>query len=420
MWLLSIGSERGTHYGTGMNALLPGDLTPERFTRYPPLARQIVAENIEALRRVPLIFLPNLLREMIAYDYKFPAEQRGLNSELGVLSRLTAHQIDDWFRDFRGIELSSSLREFDWINAPGQFVEQLSAHLWRTHQFEEFRQAAVEYERRLQAAIPVETPATPRLGIAVIGREMSGTAAPLFRKLRPHGVYFDRVQPDHGMETLLEIVAARAQKYGKPYAHWYIDGGAPAACDSAITKASYEQLTPARAMLLRRVANEIQTVGMGPETLRTDLAQLRPSDIGIEEDDPVLSRFLVSVLTEGSGTQIFSTTFVQWSVREALRRAQPMTVLARFAPRQRQRPMNELLTGNNARPQTDLAGSLVDADMGAYYNWINQQQLPGAEHSLFIAWLEGGSDAVVISPSLPRATQSSSRATVKELVTWAS
>jgi hypothetical protein len=82
--------------------------------------------------------------------------------------------------------------------------------------------------------------------------------------------------------------------------------------------------------------------------------------------------------------------------------------------------MNELLTGNNARPQTDLAGSLVDADMGAYYNWINQQQLPGAEHSLFIAWLEGGSDAVVISPSLPRATQSSSRATVKELVTWAS
>ena len=28
--------------------------------------------------------------------------------------------------------------------------------------------------------------------------------------------------------------------------------------------------------------------------------------------------------------------------------------------------------------ELDLAGSLVDADMGAYYNWLNQQRLPGA------------------------------------------
>jgi hypothetical protein len=48
--------------------------------------------------------------------------------------------------------------------------------------------------------------------------------------------------------------------------------------------------------------------------------------------DAVLSRFQVSVLTEGSGTQVFSTTFVQWAAREAFRRAQPLTLLLRFAP----------------------------------------------------------------------------------------
>ena len=63
-----------------------------------------------------------------------------------------------------------------------------------------------------------------------------------------------------------------------------------------------------------------------------------------ESGDPgLLNRFGVSLLTEGSGTQIFSTTFVQWAAREVLRRAQPVTLLARFAPRQRERAMNELL-----------------------------------------------------------------------------
>jgi len=79
---------------------------------------------------------------------------------------------------------------------------------------------------------------------------------------------------------------------------------------------------------------------MGPEFLRTLMARLRPADLGFSAaDDPVLDRFQVKLLTEGSGTQIFSTTFTQWAAREALRRAQPHTLLVRFAPRQRQKPM---------------------------------------------------------------------------------
>ena len=46
----------------------------------------------------------------------------------------------------------------------------------------------------------------------------------------------------------------------------------------------------------------------------------------------MLDRFQVKLLTEGSGTQIFSTTFAQWTAREALRRAQSQTLLVRFAP----------------------------------------------------------------------------------------
>ena len=79
----------------------------------------------------------------------------------------------------------------------------------------------------------------------------------------------------------------------------------------------------------------------------------------------MLNRFQVSVLTEGSGTQFFSPTFVQWAARELLRRAQPLTLLARFAPRQTGRSMNEMLADTQTRAVLDPLGSLIDADMGA-------------------------------------------------------
>ena len=99
--------------------------------------------------------------------------------------------------------------------------------------------------------------------------------------------------------------------------------------------------------------------------------------------DSVLNRFQLSLLTEGSGTQVFATTFVQWAARETLRRAQPLTLFARFTPRQRENPMNELLAETQRRPELDPQGSLVDADMGAYYTWLNQQRLPGASRPPF-------------------------------------
>jgi hypothetical protein len=153
---------------------------------------------------------------------------------------------------------------------------------------------------------------------------------------------------------------------------------------------------------------DIERPGMGPEMLRTHLAQLRPSDLNFNNGDEILDRFRIKMLTEGSGTQIFSTTFAQWTAREALRRAQPLTLLVRFAPRQRQRPMNELLAAITETAELDPAGSLVDADMGAYYNYLNQQRLPGANQSSFLVWFEGHNQAVAIGPATPRGTTSNS------------
>jgi hypothetical protein len=398
--------------------MLPRDLNSDSFKHYPAEARKLATNYVPTLQQLPLSFVPGMLRELIDYDFKFPAERKALENELTYLSKLSPTQTTEWFKGFTKIALSSKLEHFDWVNSPAQFTEQLSAHLWTTHQLDAYRSAALAYADRLHAAIPPEKSAIPRLGITVIGKGVDSYSEPIFRKLRPHGAYFASVNPQNGLALLLEAVTDRAKAHPAPFGHWYIDGGEAADHDSSLTCVSYEELAPVRAALLRKIHAEIERPGMGPEMLRTLLAEMRPTELGMNSGDVVLDRFQTKLLTEGSGTQIFSTSFTQWAAREALRRAQPLTLLVRFAPRQRQRPMNELLTTSAETAEFDPVGSLVDGDMGAYYNWINQQRLPGAEQSSFVAWFEGHGTAIVIGPSVPRGTESNSSGDMKQLLAW--
>jgi len=400
--------------------MLPSELKTEQFISYPPLARKLATENLATLRKLPLSFLPSLLREVIEYDYKFPAERRSLDRELSNLASLPAAQWEEWLGQFEQIKMSAALEKFDWVNSPAQFVEQLSSHLWTTHQQDAFRKAATEYGNRLHVAAPPENPPIPRIGIAVVGQGVAASDYPLFRRLRSHGAYYTNVNPDGGLQTLLGCAAQRAKSHPIPYAHWYIDGGQTAAYDSALVCVSYQALEPARNLLLARMQKHSEAPGNGPENLRTLMAALRPGDLRLDKTipDPVLARFQMKLLTEGSGTQIFSTTFAQWAARETLRRAQPLTLLVRFAPRQRQRPMNELLSVATQKFEFDPQGSLVDADMGAYYNWINQQRLTGADNSAFVAWFENHNQAVAIGPAVPRGTVSNAPTDLGKILSW--
>jgi hypothetical protein len=400
--------------------MLPSELKPESFSNYPPEAKRLVVGYIAALRLLPLSFVPSLLREIIDYDFKFPAERHALERELENLKSVSASPAQkEWFQGFAQITLSTELERFDWINSPARFVEQLSTHLWATHQLDAFRMAATDYAERLRIAAPPEPPPVRRLGIAVIGKGVTASDEPLFRKLRPHGGYFSRVKPDDGLQVLLGAAADRAQAHPVAFGHWYIDGGEEAEHSPGLTCVSYGALEPVRTALLRKMRGEIEKPGMGPEALRTLLAQMNPDELGLgSKGDAVLNRFQLKVLTEGSGTQIFSTTFAQWAAREALRRAQPYTLLVRFAPRQRQKPMNELLSEAQGQAELDPLGSLVDADLGAYYNWINQQRLPGSEQSSFLAWFENHSDAVAIGPSMPRGTVSDKPSSLQDILSW--
>ena len=393
--------------------LLPADLKAEHFTKYPPEARKLAASNISLLRQLPLAFLPLLLREIIEYDWKFPAERRDLDRQLSYLASLSREGRRDLLASFAGLRLSPGLEQMDWVGAPALFSEQLTAFLWSSGQIDSFRGAAVAYIQELNAAVPDEPLPVSRLGIVLVGQGVAENRHPLFRKLRPHGVYFTQVDPQDGLRIVLDEAARRARAHSSPFAHWYIDGGSAENVPAELSRVSYQSLSPVRAALLERMRKIEQSKTMGPEALVAALAQMQPDELGLKGD--VLNRFQLNLLTQGSGTQVFSTTFVQWAAREALRRAQPLTLVARFAPRQRERPLNELLTGTAVDHDLDAPGALVDADMGGYYTWLNLRRLSGSEKSSFLIWFEGHNEALAIGPSLPAGSESNERLNLAQI-----
>ncbi len=326
--------------------MTPGELKAEQFNAYRPLARRTAVENLSLLQELPASFVPFLLKEAVSLDWKFPAEREELFAQLAYLKSLPVGKRNEEMAAFAQLQLSPELESFDWVNEPGQFLEHLSALLWATSQMDTFRAASERYMRDFRDAQPDLPPPVARLVVVLIGQGIANSSYPLFRKLRREGVYFRQVNGAGGLESVRHLLESRASSQPVPYAHWFIDGGDTGLDNPKIALISYLRLTAVRSKLTKRMTDAFES-HMSPEALRTMLAEITPEDLGLKSsgNDEVLDRFRVSLFTEGSGTQIYSTTFVQWTAREALRRAKPLTVVARFTPRQRQAPMNELLSG---------------------------------------------------------------------------
>ncbi len=173
--------------------MLPASLESVQFAGYQPQARQLAIDHLDLLRRLPLAFVPLLLREVIAYDWKFPAERRELDTQFPYLS-----EKPDILKPFAQLRLSAELERANWVNEPAQFSEQLTAHLWATHQIDQFRAAAVDYVHSLNLAKPQPILPAPRVGLVMMGQGVAENRYRLFRKLRPQGVYFNRVDPANG------------------------------------------------------------------------------------------------------------------------------------------------------------------------------------------------------------------------------
>src|SRR5258707_5634996 len=107
--------------------MMPAQLKTTDFSSYPPLARQIATGNLELFRQLPLAFAAILLREVIAYDWRFPAERQQIDGQLRLLGKLSPTELRQKMAGFNSLRLDPELERTGWVtNQPG-FMEQLTA-----------------------------------------------------------------------------------------------------------------------------------------------------------------------------------------------------------------------------------------------------------------------------------------------------
>jgi len=395
----------------------PRTLTPDHFKTYAPEAKRVACDHLDLLRDLPLVLDAALLREVIDYDTRFPRERATIDARLAFLAGLSSGERRRLTKGFADLTISAALVAEDWVRFPQQFEEDLSAHLWASKQQDAFRAAAMEFADETRKATPPTPPAVPRWVVVVIGPQLRKDGYSLFRKLRPQGVFYPQVDGAGGMDAILAQLAARASATRLPYGHWYVDGGGPDLdIPASVNRCSWQGSTSLRNEVLKKVETVIGSGNGGPEMLRSIMANWALEPRNAETGDILADQLVMSIYGSGSGTQIFSTTFVQWSARELLRRAEPVSLVARFGPRQRQRGMNEMFSQGASEPAPDFAGSLVDADFAAFYTWINLTRLTNHESARFIAWSEAHGQAIAIGPDCPRGTEAPNRTALAQLL----
>ncbi len=391
----------------------PGDLQAASFAAYPQSARELASEYLAVLRAMPLSLLPSYLVQVQQYPTLFPVEGERLRGQLADLQAKP-----ELMRAFAGIELPPDLERMDWVRQPATFVSALSGALWQTRQIDAYHRAAETLFANLPQARRASGGAAPML-IAAMGRGAAPGRYPLFTRLRKQGLYVRRLDETGAAATLTNLLAGRAQADASAYTHWYVDGGEPwlLTPKTTIGQVSFPALAPVTDAVLCEMDRAIRE-GSGPEALANQLAAMRPEALGLAQvtTDARLQRFLVSLLTQGSGTQLYSTSFVQAAAVELVRRAQPQTLLLRFAPRRKPASMNDMLEQRAQSAELDADGALVDADMAVYYAWLAMQRQPDGARATLLAYVEGHGEAFLAGPGMTRGVESTTTLTMEQLL----
>jgi hypothetical protein len=380
----------------------PDQLRSQSFGQYPVLAREFAIQYLSLLQRLPLSICPSFLAQVQQLDTSFPCEKASLRWQCDFLHNMPQARFAELVALFDQIRLSPELQSSDWVQRPSSFVADLAAYLWSSGQIDRFRAAS----KAIFAAIPERDIHPHRLTLVILGRGTETPSTPLFQQLKKRGVFLTALDHRNISQQIFNAFRQHAELSNEPYSHWYIDGGEPwieqyHSVPGAIA-ISYPSLYPLRKRVLENMESVVNSGDAGAEQMRARLAGTTAKHLNAAEitSDPVLQRFYTELFTQSSGPQLFSTSFVQWAGRELARRVQPQTLLLRYAPRQSYRAFDELLR-HDGPERLDPEGSLRDADMGAWYTWIEMNRITSAGKGTFVALLETGPLAVLVSKNAP-------------------
>jgi len=138
-----------------------------------------------------------------------------------------------------------------------------------------------------------------------------------------------------------------------------------------------------------------------------------------------LRRFVIDLFLSGNGAVIFSNSFVEWAASEALRRARPQMLVARFGARSKPKLFTSIAIFENQQKISslpdvdDLENSAIDAAILARYVWLAISRYPEQKNTICLCVSEFGNIAYMILPEEKGIGRSPERTMApEELYSW--
>jgi hypothetical protein len=385
------------------------------------------------LKRLPRTFLPFTGQQLHDWSYLFPYERQSVVHLLLFLASLSQAELAALFREVLQLEEKMGVRNWQFSTEEQTILN--ASLLARSPYYQDWRKAVQKVFDAAQAHAAREDtpkPSRHRLILLVMPQELPLDSTTVWRRWQSvgHPVKLAEANAQEhrspaqvllaapGTERsagLLNIVTRRpggtaAECWildaGHELVEWVLANEPVEAGNCPATLLSYERLAGFREQFsheINTMQKDLSAADAVYDRLRkVDVTPWCPPEVAAV---PVIREYLRSLYLSGNGALIFGNSFVEWGASEALRRARPDFLVARFGVRSKPKPFTSVAVFENPDQINplpavdDLPGSALDVQELAFYVWLAANRYDEYRNNTACVCLaESLSEAYVIAP----------------------
>jgi hypothetical protein len=355
------------------------------------------------LRRLPATVSAFALIELQKWPVLFAAERRYQRALLEHLSQVPADTLQQLVAGIVRVEGEAAVDRVSERD-PARFQDLAQAAFRKRSLLPDWRREIDQFFQQVDRALDAQLypPDAPRRVIVqVYGTGVAIQPQSLWRRFKGVGVRIPLTKVRGGADGFLkDLFDVRADDTGSSLfarlrddrrftaedtwlveSHDGLHGLAQSVQTSApfLTGLSYDRLRSYRDQLMRALYSKIQSGVESPQAFAAYARSLTlaPDPGVLLHHREVIQSFIRDVLISGNGTLFVNNTFTEWAAVQALRRAQPRFLVARYGVRDKLKPFSSLLLFSEPRRSDriplveDPLGSFIDVEQLCYYVWVN-------------------------------------------------
>jgi len=372
-------------------------------------AASLARTHVGVLRRLPTSISAFVLAELQKWPLLFAAERRYQRALLEHLSQAPADALQRMTAGVVRIEREAAVDKIKERD-PARFQDLAQAALRRRSLLPDWRREIDLFFQQTDDALDAHLyprDAPRRVIVQLYGTGLAIQAHPLWSKFKGVGLRIplqhDRRGADGFLSDLFGVAPegagsslfARVRDDRRFTAEdtWLVESHeglhniaqrVQTSGAAFLTGLSYDRLRGYRDQLMRALFSKIQRGVESPQAFAAYARSLTlaPDPGVLLHQAGVVQAFIRDVLVSGNGTLFVNNTFTEWAAVQALRRAQPRFLVARYGVRDKLKPFSSMLLFSEPRRSDriplveDPLGSFIDVEQLCYYVWLNAGKSP--------------------------------------------